>query len=131
MDEEVRFILHTTRPGYAPAAVAFTKEATAMSHTLTATRSGEFERVVLMRDLGIAHQVIYDSSHDPVQAPTITVERDEVRAGKGAPAKAGKDKGGKKGPAAPIDWRARADKFITYGLILIVVLFAVDRAFNR
>jgi hypothetical protein len=134
MAEEDRFILHTTRPGQQPAAVAFTKEVVAFSHTLTAARSGEFERVVLLRDVGNAHHVIFDSARDP----DVTGEGNGERGG-AAPAKeAAPDKGGKKDkkgkqgkkPKAPKDWRARLSGYITCGLILLVIALAVNYVLN-
>ncbi len=94
--------------------VAIQEEAAAMRQTLAATRSGQFARVVLIRDGGIAHRVIYDSNRGGHRS--ITIDADPARAGANRRRKPG-------------DWRNSARWLILFSLIMLVVVVAAHKAF--
>ncbi len=94
--------------------VAIQEEAAAMRQTLAATRSGQFARVVLIRDGGIAHRVIYDSNRGGHRL--VTIDADPARA-----------RANRRGESR--DWRKSARWLILFSLIMFVVMVAAHKAF--
>lgn len=96
--------------------MAIKDEAAAMRQTLAATRSGQYARVVLIRDGGIAHRVIYDSNRGG--AHSITIEADPARV-----------RANRRRNRQPGDWRSSARWLILFSLIMLVVVAAAHKAF--